>query len=145
MQSLVDDCSSDNLGVKALLRDRYLKKAEALVERLAKYQRLVEHVIDFERLPDLEVNPMHDPELAELRAESDSLEAEVARLHEDARSGWAAFADVKLERNGHQGVVFRTTRPDDERQLRAKNSSVQIVSILKVPMLIACYFILLSF
>lgn len=50
---------------------------------------------------------------------------------DDARSGWASFADVKLERNGHQGIVFRTTRADDERQLRANNKSVQILSIQK--------------
>lgn len=130
LQSLIDDCAQE--GTKELLRERFLRKAEMLVDKLSKYQRLVEHVVDFERLPDLEVNPMHDPELAELRAESDSLEDEVARLHDEARSGWASFTDVKLERNGHQGVVFRTTRPDDERQLRAKNSNVQIVSILKV-------------
>jgi DNA mismatch repair protein MSH2 len=52
-------------------------------------------------------------------------------LLDDARSGWASFADVKVERNGHQGVVFRTPRADDERQLRTNNKTVQIVSIQK--------------
>lgn len=50
---------------------------------------------------------------------------------DDARSGWASFTDVKLERNGHQGIVFRTPRADDERQLRTNNKSVQILSIQK--------------
>lgn len=53
------------------------------------------------------------------------------RLLDDARSDWASFADVKIERNGHQGVVFRTPRADDERQLRANNKTVQILSIQK--------------
>jgi hypothetical protein len=53
-------------------------------------------------------------------------------LLREARSGWAAFADVKIERNGHQGVVFRTTKADDERQLRQNNKNVQVVSIQKV-------------
>lgn len=58
------------------------------------------------------------------------------RLLDEARSGWASFTDVKLERNGHQGIVFRTTKPDDERQLRSNNKNVQILSIQKVTYLL---------
>jgi hypothetical protein len=130
LQSLLEEHSSSPLV--EVIRDKYLVKAEMMIEKFRKYQALIEHVVDQSRLPDLEVNPKHDPELADLRAESDALEDEIERLLQEARTSWASFAEVRIERNGHQGVVFRSTKADDERQLRANNKAVQVLSIQKV-------------
>ena len=47
-------------------------------------------------------------------------------------SGYASFANVNLEISSQHGFVLRTTKGDDERELRANNSKVRIISILKV-------------
>lgn len=77
LQSMVDGCEKGDLG-KALA-ERYLSRLTTQIEKFSKYQGLIEHVIDFNRLPDLEINPQHDPELAELREEADTMEEEVSR------------------------------------------------------------------
>lgn len=77
LQSMVDSCSNAALGIA--LSDRYMARLSAHIEKFSKYQGLVEHVVDFDRLPDLEVSPRHDPELAELRDETDEMEEEVSR------------------------------------------------------------------
>ena len=38
---------------------------------------------------------------------------------------------MKLERNPQHGFIFRTTKGDDERQLRANNKNVVILSLQK--------------
>ena len=129
LQNLLDSSSGE---ITEILRVRYLNQASSFVEKFRKYQGLVEHVIDQTRLPDLEVNSKHDPELSELRDETENMEIEIENLLDDARSNWASFTDVKIERNGHQGIVFRTTKADDERQLRSNNKQVQVLSIQKV-------------
>ena len=52
-------------------------------------------------------------------------------LMQDARDGWASFADIKLEKNPQHGFILRTTRGDDERQLRANNPKAIILSLQK--------------
>lgn len=70
---------SGNAELGAAVTERYLPKLTVYIEKFTKYQGLIEHVVDFSRLPDLEVNPKHDPELAEMREETDSMEEEVER------------------------------------------------------------------
>lgn len=114
------------------IRCRYITPISVLIDKFLMYQQLVEHVIDMEQLPSFEINPQHDPELLELRQERDDLEARADKLLAQARSGWAACADVRLEHSTQHGLIFRSTKGDDERQLRASNSSVRILSLLKV-------------
>ena len=71
--------SSGDAQLAATVTERYLPKLTVYLEKFTKYQGLIEHVIDFSRLPDLEVNPKHDPELAEMREEADAMEEEVER------------------------------------------------------------------
>jgi hypothetical protein len=71
-------------------------------------------------------------ELQELRDERDALEAQAEGLLQEARSGFASFASVHLDKSSQHGIAFRTTKGDDERQLRANNHKVNILSILKV-------------
>ena len=113
------------------VRTRLIAPLESVAGKFAMYQQLVEHVLDLDQLPDLVVNPLHDEDLQELHKEQRGLQAEADRLLRDARNNWASFTDAKLEVNAKDGFVFRTTRAEDERQLRENNRSVRIVSILK--------------
>jgi hypothetical protein len=119
-------------GIVSTLRSRFLGPLDDISAKFNMYQQLVEHVMDLDQLPELVINPKHDPELEELHSEKKELEVQADKLLRDARNSWASFADVKLEPSQQHGFVFRTTRSDDERQLRANNSSVRIISILKV-------------
>lgn len=118
--------------IAATMRLKFIAPLEALAAQFALYQQLIEHVIDLDQLPDLVINPQHDPELQELRTEQLALEAKADKLVRDCRNGWASFATVNLETSPQHGLIFRSTSGDDERQLRANNSSVRIISIKKV-------------
>lgn len=114
------------------MTQRFIAPLQALASQFALYQQLIEHVIDLDKLPDLVIDPQHDPELEELRTEQLSLESQAEKLVKDARNGWASGADVKLETSPQHGLIFRSTSGDDERMLRSNNSSVRIISIKKV-------------
>jgi DNA mismatch repair ATPase MutS len=118
--------------IAATMRRKFIAPLEALAAQFALYQQLIEHVIDLDQLPDLVINPQHDPELQELRSEQLSLEAKADKLLKECRNDWASFADVKLETSPQHGLIFRSTSGDDERQLRASNSSVRVIAIKKV-------------
>jgi DNA mismatch repair protein MSH2 len=88
-------------------------------------------------LPELKVNPKHDFELQGLAEEQAQLLSDAEKILQRARDSWASSADVKLDTNTStnakstmQHFLLRTIRAD-ERQLKASNSSVEIVSILK--------------
>ncbi len=134
------DSNTDNLSAEELshIRDcmatisqKFNVPLNNLTLKFALYQQLVEHVIDMNQLPDLVVNPMHDPELNELHEEQVELENKANKLLQDAQHGWASFCDIKLEKDPAHGFIFRTTKSDDERQLRANNSEVRVISIPK--------------
>lgn len=91
----------------------------------------MEHVIDLDQLPELMVSPLHDPNLQELREEQDDLEKQANQLYHHAKDNWASFADLKLEKNVQHGMIFRTTKSDDERQLRQNNKDITILSLQK--------------
>lgn len=136
----IDNCSSTQnemlgeklLRISATMKSKFILPLEALATQFSLYQQLIEHVIDLEQLPDLVINPQHDPELQELRTEQLELEAKADKLVKNCRNGWASFADVKLEISPQHGMIFRSTSGDDERQLRTNNSSVRVLSIKKV-------------
>jgi DNA mismatch repair protein MSH2 len=134
------DSNTDHLSAEELshIRDcmatisqKFNVPLNNLTLKFALYQQLVEHVIDMNQLPDLVVNPMHDPELNELHEEQVELENKANKLLQDAQHGWASFCDIKLEKDPAHGFIFRTTKSDDERQLRANNSEVRVISIPK--------------
>jgi DNA mismatch repair protein MSH2 len=114
-----------------ILCERYVEPLQSIAGKFALYEQLVEHVVDLSKLPDLRVNAVHDSELQEIEAEQAGLTTRAERVLQEARSSWASFADVKLEQNPMHGFILRTTRGDDERQLRANCSSVRVISILK--------------
>mmetsp|Transcript_31903 Transcript_31903/g.45919 ORF Transcript_31903/g.45919 Transcript_31903/m.45919 type:complete len:825 (-) Transcript_31903:85-2559(-) len=119
------------------LCEKFLTPLEKILNKFSVFERLVEHVIDFNQLPELKVNPQHDPELQELATEQAQLEADAEAILQKARQVWAVSADVKLEKNSStnsnstvQSFLLRTTRAD-ERELKSANASVEITSILK--------------
>lgn len=115
------------------IQQRFIDPIRAINEKLEMYRSLVEHVIDFDKLPDFMVNSKHDPELKSVEEELEALKEQADNLLHQARTRWASFTDVKLDDNNPQhGMAFRTAKGDDERQLRANNKSVKIISILKV-------------
>lgn len=114
-----------------ILCEKYIEPLQSIAGKFALYEQLVEHVVDLSRLPELRVNAVHDSELQEIEAEQAGLQARAEKVWQEARGGWASFADVKLEQNAMHGFILRTTRADDERQLRANYSAVRVISILK--------------
>jgi hypothetical protein len=125
----MDNCSSTQndmqgdklLRIAATMKSKFIVPLEALATQFSLYQQLIEHVIDLEQLPDLVINPQHDPELQELRTEQLELQSKADKLVKNCRNGWASFADVKLEISPQHGMIFRSTSGDDERQLRTNN------------------------
>ena len=115
------------------LRTRFIEPFEGMSAKFGLYQQLVEHVLDMDQLPDLVVRPSHDEELRELHDEQTDLVNQAEKLVKEARNGFASFATVALDISQKDGLSFRTTRGDDERELREKNGKVRIISILKVP------------
>jgi DNA mismatch repair ATPase MutS len=114
------------------VNQKFIAPFQRLAQKFAVYQQLIETVVDFNQLPDLVINAKHDPALKEIRDEMDDIEKQAEDLLDDARSSWASFADVKLETNGQYGFFFRSTKGDDEKQLRANNKRVKILAIQKV-------------
>ena len=125
--------SRDTSSSSSSLTEKFIVPFQALVDKFSLYQQLIEAVIDFDKLPDLIINPKHDLELQDLREELIDLEAQADALLEEAKSGWGANAgvDVKLEQSSIHGFNFRSTKQDDDRQLSAANRSVRILSIQK--------------
>ena len=140
LDELRSACESDqNLPhtLSETLKNRFIFPLKAIEQKFSGFERLVEHVLDFDQLPELKVNPKHDPELQGLAEEQAQLETDAEKILQRARDGWASSADVKMETNTStnakstlQHFLLRTIRAD-ERQLKASHSSVEIVSILK--------------
>ena len=116
---------------KQTLHTKLFAPIQELSRKFAMYQQLVEHVVDFDELPDLVVNCRHDPTLQEMRQEKDSLTTQAQAELSKAQNGYARFADVKLDSNNQHAFFLRTTKGDDERQLRANNASVKVLSLQK--------------
>jgi hypothetical protein len=129
------DISAEKLlTITKTIREKFITPLDKLVSQFSLYQQLIEHVIDLDKLPNLVIDPQHDAELQELRTEQLDLEAQGERLCKNARNTWANFASIMLEISSQYGLIFRSTNGDDERQLRANNSSVRVLSIKKVRM-----------
>ena len=132
LEEFLLSCSEEEADRATVVKERFLNPFEKLAGKFSLYQQLVEHIVDMSQLPDLVVNAEHDSELQEIKEEIEELAAQAEGVLRDAKSNWAAFADVKLETDSQHGYILRTTKSDDERQLRANNSKVQILSIQKV-------------
>jgi len=116
------------------VRRWFVDALDRMSDKFNLYQRFVEQLLDMSKLPALEIDPAHDPALKELRDERDQLYFDAQSLLREAQSGYASFATVSLDtdpRNKSHGMVFRTTKGEDERILRANRKDVRIVSILK--------------
>ena len=132
LKACVDEAeTSADVSQAQSLKGKLLDPLLILVEKFDMYMKLVEHVIDFSQLPDLVVNAELNEELRELHQEKGSVQAQAEEILEDARCNWASFADVKLEKSNVHAFFLRSAKGDDERQLRANNKAVKILSIQK--------------
>ncbi len=111
--------------------ERLLNPLEKLTDKFSMYQKLVEHVIDFSQLPDLVVNADLNEDLQQLKEEKVRVRKKADTILNEANTGWANFTDVKLESSSVHALYLRTTKGEDERQLRENKKSVKILSILK--------------
>lgn len=133
LTAIHNEASEDMKSKSEVLFNKLGIPFQTLQEKFGLYEQLVEHVIDMDKLPELLVNAKHDPELQEIKDEQDEVDAKVDTLLRKVRDGWCSGIDVKLEDSTlHRGLVFRSTRADDEKQIRANNSSARVLSILKV-------------
>jgi DNA mismatch repair protein MSH2 len=123
--------SGELAAQKQTLHDKIYAPLLAICSKFQMYQQLAEHVIDFDQLPDLVVNSNHNPKLRELHEEKQSLVRDAQQELSKAQHGYASFADVKLESNNQYAYFMRTTKGDDERQLRANSSKVRVLSLQK--------------
>lgn len=114
------------------LLEKYLRPLHDLDSKFDLYRELVEHVVDMDRLPEVVISPRHDAELAELHNERVEIENSARKLQDQANNSWGSFTDVKLELNPQWGYIFRTTKGDDERELRSNNPKIRILSLQKV-------------
>lgn len=120
-----DDAAAASAAATAgeVMRRKYIQPLQQIEEKFALFEQLVEHVVDLDALPELRVNASHDEQLLEIADELADVEAAAQRLFEEARGSWASFTDVKLETDSPHGIIMRTTRGDDERQLRCAEAS----------------------
>jgi DNA mismatch repair ATPase MutS len=130
LEELIAEYSNDPRTTHLL--EKYLRPLHDIDSKFDLYRELIEHVIDMDRLPEVVISSKHDPELTELNDERMEIESSAKQLQETANQSWGSFTDVKLESNAQWGFIFRTTKGDDERELRLKNSKVQILSLQKV-------------
>jgi DNA mismatch repair protein MSH2 len=117
--------------VVQVLTEKFVNPLRIISGKFSNFERLIEHVMDLAALPEMRINPKHSEELSELDEERRQLEAQAEKIHSEARRTWGSFTDVKLEQNAQHGFILRTAKSDDERRLRASNSDVQVLSILK--------------
>jgi hypothetical protein len=115
------------------LIEKFLRPLHDIDSKFDLYRELVEHVVDMDRLPEVVISAKHDAELAELNEERCDIEAAAKKLQDQANQSWGSFTDIKLEFNSQWGFIFRTTKGDDEREIRKNNPKVQILSLQKVP------------
>ena len=128
LSELVRDgiASKEASNVNEIIQSKFIVPLESISTRFEMYCQLVEHVVDFDRLPDLYISPQHDAELAEIQSQMDSCHSQATKQLDEANKTWASFTEVKLEESTQYGFCFRSTKQDDERQLRASNSQVSI-------------------
>lgn len=118
-------------AITKTIRERFVGPFQSMTAKFELYKELINNVIVLNPGGDVVVNPAYSPELEDLRNTQVELEEKAERLVKEANRSWASFTEAKLELCPKNGFVFRTTKGDDERQLRANNSSVRIISILK--------------
>merc|ERR1711976_226993 len=84
-------------------------------------------------LPELMINPVHNPELQDLKNQMDEVKEEIQDKFDVAKNGWAARigVDIKLEADKTRGWIFRATKAADDKAIRSAVKNVEIVAILK--------------
>lgn len=120
-----------NLDI-SFMKIKFLEPLEQIESKFSTFEKLVENVIDMNQLPDLIINAKYDNSLTELKEELDEINVEAQELYRMGKDKWGRGIDMKLEESPQYGLIFRSTRGDDEKQLRLNNSSIRILSILKV-------------
>ena len=140
----IDEEFQYNKTLAETLHTKFIINLELLKDKFINYHNLIENVIDFNKLPELLINSKYDKELLEISEELNDITNDTMNLYNKAKNQWLNGIDVKLEENVNYGYIFRSTKSDDEKVIRANNSSVKILSILKVRFSFSVYLIILN-
>lgn len=125
-------------GLAGSLKSRFWKPLHQCSTDLHQFKQLVEHVLDFDALPeDLRIKPQHSPALADLAEDLEVVEERLQEIHQGVQEEWRGVrrggskAEVRLERHKEEGYVMRLPSASDEQLLRKEMPDVQILGILK--------------
>lgn len=114
------------------LLSRFIEPLHTLNTKFTLFQNLIEHVVDFSRLPDFVIDAKHDPALGDLRDEMESTLESIEKIIRTANNTWwSGCGEIKIDKSPQFGYIMRTTKGEDERGLRAANKNVRILQILK--------------
>ena len=100
---------------------------------LSSFRQLIEHVLDFDAVPDMRIKPEHREELVELAAERDRMLAEVEEVHQAVQEEWSAVSSgstIRLEAHKDEGFVMRLPSASSEQTLRKEIPQVPKVGAL---------------
>ena len=102
-----------------LLKEKYGNHIEEWTQpdHLGKFDGLVEAAVDLEQLQNGEyiIAADYDNSLQEIKTERDSVEKQIAKIHQQAADDLGLPADkaLKLEKNTQYGHVFRITKKEE--------------------------------
>ena len=120
-------------GVGRVLAERFGSPLRQCDTDLDALKALVEHVIDFDALPEMRIQAKHSPELASLEEESSRAMAELQEIHQTVQEEWSGVKSsiIRLEPHKEEGWIMRLPSASDEQTLRKEIPGVKILAILK--------------
>jgi hypothetical protein len=81
----------DDVGFE-ILKTKFIEPLQAIQSKFFLFEKLVQHVIDFELLPELKISAQHDEALMEIELQQKELEKKTDKVVEEARRSCASFA-----------------------------------------------------
>ena len=115
------DINANSALVLENLKDKYLNSLNNMNQKFANYQNLIEHVIDFNALPEFIVDAKHDEELLELRNNMNDIHQKMENtISQSNRTWWSSSiqnsansSDIRIEKSPMYGYIMRTTKGKD--------------------------------
>ena len=110
--------SSNTAVVLKDLSDKYIIPLSTMNRKFVNYQSLIEHVIDFNALPEFIVDAKHDEELLEIKTNMDELHSKMEHVISQSNRTWwnsniqnsSNSSDIRIEKSLMHGYIMRTTK-----------------------------------
>eukprot|EP00968_Pinguiococcus_pyrenoidosus_P000122 scaffold10_cov257-Pinguiococcus_pyrenoidosus.AAC.36 len=129
LPALLDCLSNAETQVDAVV-EQFLEPLRGLQNELRMYQKLIEHVVDMDNLPELRVNPRFNPALADLKESLDRVAGEAEAAYAEVQQEFPGL-NIRFESSKEHGFIFRLPGAKDQADLRRAKGRVQIVQHLK--------------